>query len=79
MTTQFETGKFYGNDLTIEVIKRTKKTITIKTVAWGIQRVKVRNWNTETEGIHFKAWIVLASEIFDEDEARTIAFEKAYN
>jgi len=76
---QFETGKFYGNDLTIEVISRTEKTITIKTNAWGVKRVKVKKWNDDVESIFFKAWIILATEQFNADEAVKIAFEKAYN
>ena len=79
MTTQFESGKHYGNDLTIEILKRTEKTVTIKTVAWGVQRVKVREWTKGVEGIHYKAWIVIATENFDENEYVKIAFEKAYN
>jgi hypothetical protein len=79
MTTQFETGKLYGNDLTIEIVKRTEKTVTIQTVAWGEKRIKIKAWNDKTECVLFKAWIILATENFNEDEARTIAFEKAYN
>lgn len=61
----FETGKLYGNDLTIEIISRTEKTIVIKTQAWGVNRVKVREWNDSCEMISFKAWLILATEIFD--------------
>jgi hypothetical protein len=76
--TQFETGKQYGNDLIFTVIKRTEKTITIETTAWGISRVKVRNFNPNCEEIIFKAWMVSAGEEFNADEARQKAYERAY-
>lgn len=77
--TTFETGKSYGNDLTIKVISRTAKTITIETTAWGVCRVKVRNFNLNCESIHFKAWVIEATEEFNFEEAQRISFEKAYN
>ena len=43
MTTKFQTRKSYGNDLTIEILSRTAKTITIKS-SFGEQRVKVREY-----------------------------------
>lgn len=76
-TTKFEIGKSYGNDLTIEVISRTEKTITIKST-FGTQRVKVREWTKGTESISFKAWLIVATEEFDENEARNIFMENAY-
>ena len=41
---KFETKKSYGNDCTIEVLKRTEKTLIIKSV-FGTQRIKVKNLN----------------------------------
>lgn len=75
----FETGKFYGNDLTIEIISRTEKTVTIKTNAWGVKRVKIRDFYNGTESISFKAWIVCATENFDAEEATKISMYKAYH
>jgi len=75
----FKTGEIYGNDLTIEIIKRTEKTVTIKTNAWGISRVKIREFHNGIESIYFKAWIIDATEKYDFEEAKKISFEKAYN
>lgn len=61
---KFKTGNSYGNDLTIEIVKRTEKTATIKTT-FGEQRVKIRT-HGEMEYISFKCWLVYASEEFDE-------------
>ena len=79
MTTQFTTGNKYGNDLTIEVISRTAKTIKIKTTAWGEKRVKIKEYTDGVECIYFKAWIVTADELFNADESARISYEKAYN
>lgn len=75
--TTFKTGEFYGNDLTIEVISRTEKTITIKT-SFGTQRIKVKDYGTGTEYISFKCWLILATEDFNKEEAQAIALENAY-
>lgn len=75
---RFETGKQYGNDLTFTVIKRTEKTITIETTAWGVSRVKVRNYNPQCEQISFKAWMVSAGEEFNKEEATNNAYYRAY-
>jgi hypothetical protein len=77
--TAFESNKTYGNDLTIKVISRTEKTLTIETTAWGTKRVKVREYQKGVEAIYFKAWIITADEIFNAEEARQIAYERAYN
>ena len=77
--TKFETGKLYGNDLTIEVLKRTEKTITIKTNAWGVTRVKIREYTQGVEGISFKAWFITANENFDFEVAREISMYNAYH
>lgn len=77
--TTFETGKTYGNDFTFKVLKRTAKTITIECNAWGENRVKVRNFNSEVESIHFKAWVIDASELFDKEIATRLAYERSYN
>ena len=76
--TRFETGKQYGNDLTFTVIKRTEKTITINTMAWGVTRVKVRSYNPNCEQIIFKAWGVSAADCYDAEEATENAFYRAY-
>jgi hypothetical protein len=73
----FETSQSYGNDLTIKVIKRTSKTITIDT-SFGIQRIKVRGQENGLEYISFKCWLIYASDNFDMNEAVKIANEKAY-
>jgi hypothetical protein len=74
---KFEAGKEYGNDLTIEVISRTEKTITIKAGGFGTKRVKLKPDNG-VERIFFKCWIIEATELFDIDEARRIYNEYAY-
>ena len=74
----FTPGNFYGNDLTIEVVKRTAKTVTIKTQAWGEQRVKVRAYGDNNEAIFFKAWMILATDEFNKEEAAQNAYERAY-
>ena len=73
----FKTGKFYGNDLTIEIVKRTEKTATIKTT-FGEQRIKVSNYGEFNEVINFKCWQILATEDFDQEESLKISLEKAY-
>jgi len=75
-TTNFEIGKSYGNDLTMEVISRTEKQLTIKTV-FGTQKIKVRQSNNE-EYVFFKCWIVYASEAFDFEIAREISYYNSY-
>jgi len=67
---KFETGKEYGNDLTIKVISRTEKTLTIETNAWGVKRVKIKNYNQNAETISFKAWLIDANDSFDLEESR---------
>jgi hypothetical protein len=67
---KFETGKEYGNDLTIKVISRTEKTLTIETNAWGVKRVKIKNYNQNAETISFKAWLIDANDLFDLEESR---------
>ena len=75
--TKFETGKSYGNDLTLEVLKRTEKTITIKTT-FGTQRVKVRDYGNGVEAIMFKAWYITANEDFDFETAKEISMYNSY-
>jgi hypothetical protein len=72
----FEAGKEYGNDLTITVLSRSQKTITIKT-SFGIQRIKVRI-SGNVEQILFKCWLINATEIFDEKIALENAMYRAY-
>ena len=74
----FETGKSYGNDLTIKVLSRTAKMLTIETTAWGIKKVKSKEYQKGVEAIYFKAWIVIATELFNATEAAQIAMVKAY-
>ena len=75
--TTFETGKSYGNDLTIEVISRTEKTVTFKTTAWGVKRCRVKICGN-AEAIYFKAWGIYADEEFEFEKAVQIAYERAY-
>ena len=77
-TTKFETGKDYGNDLTFKVIKRTAKTLTIETQAWGVTRVKIREFQKGVEAIMFKAWYILATEDFNFGVAKEKSMERAY-
>jgi hypothetical protein len=72
----FEAGKEYGNDLTITVLSRSQKTITIKT-SFGVQRIKVRI-SGNVEQILFKCWLIDASEKFDEKIALENAMYRAY-
>jgi|TARA_R110000823_G_scaffold31321_1_gene89267 hypothetical protein len=74
----FETSKNYGNDLTIKVLKRTAKTVTIETTAWGVSKVKVRDYGNGSEYISFKAWLITSDDIFDSNEAKELAIERAY-
>ena len=75
--TNFKTGNFYGNDLTIEILKRTAKTATIKT-SFGEQRIKISQYGESNEVINFKCWQILATEDFDKEESLKITLEKAY-
>ena len=75
---QFKAGNSYGNDLTITIEKRTPKMATIKTTAWGSQRVKIYNAGTEQEYISFKAWLVYADETFDLEESKDNFYRNAY-
>lgn len=77
-TNKFQTGQKYGNDLTIEIVSRTEKTVTIKTTAWGVKRVKVHNYNGCQEAIYFKAWIITSDEIFNAEEACYNSMYKSY-
>lgn len=75
---KFEANKSYGNDLTIEVISRTEKMMTIKTNSWGVQRIKINHDNCG-EKIYFKCWVISAFENFDFEVARQISHEKYNN
>jgi hypothetical protein len=75
--TKFEINKAYGNDFTIEIISRTEKTITFKSV-FGIKRVKIRQFYNEKESISFKCWLICSEEIFNKKEAAQLQYEKAY-
>ena len=78
MNAQFETGKSYGNDLTLEIVKRTAKTATIKTV-FGEQRVKIKVCtNRNIEYISFKCWLIDSTDDFNEEDAQQVAMENAY-
>lgn len=77
-STTFKTGDLYGNDLTVKVISRTKKTVTIETTAWGVARVKIRDWGNGVEYISYKAWLITAAELFNKEEATRISHERAY-
>ena len=78
----FKAGKSYGNDLTIEIVKRTEKTATIKTQAWGEKRVKISSFvnagGSITERISFKAWLIHASEAYSKETASYISQRNAY-
>lgn len=74
---KFKVGKKYGNDLTIEVLKRTEKTITIKS-SFGVNRIKVRDYGNGIEAIMFKAWYILATEEFDFEKAKEISMYNSY-
>ena len=75
--TKFKIGQSYGNDLTMEIISRTKKTATIKTV-FGTQKIKIRNTSKNQETILFKCWLVGALDVFNEKEALEIAYYNAF-
>jgi hypothetical protein len=77
MTTKFQTSKLYGNDLTIEILSRTAKTVTIKS-SFGEQRVKVREYTKGVEAVMFKSWYILSTEDFNKKEAIEIANYNAY-
>lgn len=76
--TTFTAGQQYGNDLTIKVLSRTAKTVTIETTAWGIKRVKVREYQKGVESISFKAWLIVATETFNPVVAAQTTMENAY-
>lgn len=78
MTTQFETSKAYGNDLTVTVLSRTEKTVTIDTGAWGVKRIKVKEYTNGVECVYFKAWIITANELFNTEESLQNSLERAY-
>lgn len=77
MKATFEPGRKYGNEFTIEVIKRTAKFLTIKTV-FGTNRVKIRDCYQNAESISFKAWLIDATEAYNEEEAVRLSYERAY-
>ena len=74
----FEAGKSYGNDLTVEVISRTEKTITIKST-FGTNRVKVRNYHDDEETIIFRSWSIGAKDAFNKEKAQRNAMYRAYS
>jgi hypothetical protein len=79
--TKFENGQSYGNDLTIEIISRTEKTATIKTV-FGTQKIKIRPYLQNgqfNEAIYFKCWSVFATDLFDYKKAQEISYYNAYH
>lgn len=75
----FKSNTNYGNDLTIKVLKRTEKTLTIETTAWGVSKVKVRDYGNGSEYISFKAWLITSEETFNAEVAKDLAYERAYN
>ncbi len=77
-TATFETSKLYGNDLTIEVLKRTEKTVTIKTNSFGEKRVKIKEYMKGVECIYFKSWIITANESFCAKKSTEISMYNAY-
>lgn len=74
----FTAGQSYGNDLTIKVISRTAKTVTIETTAWGTSRVKIREFQKGHESIVFKAWSIGAEEQFNPTVAAQNSMYNAY-
>ncbi|SDT46939.1 hypothetical protein SAMN05192545_3915 [Maribacter dokdonensis] len=75
--TQFKVGNKYGNDLTIEVLKRTAKTITIKSL-FGEKRIKLREYTPGVECVYFRSWIITANEDYNADKAAEISMYNAY-
>ncbi len=75
---KFQANKSYGNDLTVTILKRTEKTVTIETRGWGVQRVKIRDYGNGVEAISFKAWYITATEDFNAEKATEIANYNAY-
>ena len=75
---KFELNKKYGNEFTIEIVKRTEKFVTIKS-SFGESRVKLRDYNQgQSECISFKCWLIDSFEQYDEEEAKRISYENAY-
>ena len=64
MRTEFKIGETYGDDLQIQVIKRTAKTITIKSI-FGTNKVRLASCYEPqgVEAISFKSWLIDAREI----------------
>jgi hypothetical protein len=75
--TTFETGQKYGNDLTIEIVKRTAKTVTIKS-NFGTQRFKIRGYYDGAESISCYSWLIDANEIFNAEVAAQEALDNSY-
>ena len=75
-TLKFEIGQKYGNDLITEVISRSEKFITIKSV-FGVNWVKI-NHDYIGEIVYFKCWSISSNELFDADTAREISYYNAY-
>lgn len=76
-TTNFEIGKSYGNDLTIDVLAKSKSFVTIKS-SFGTSRVKIYT-DKQGEKIFFKCWTISAYEVFDPEIAKKIFYQRMNN
>lgn len=80
---KFEIGKIYRGTsgvghISIEVIKRTEKTIVIKT-SFGENRVKINDYYKNAEGASFKSWAFDATDIYEEEQQVQDAYSAAYH
>lgn len=76
-TSRFETGKSYGNDLTVKVISRTDSFITFETNVWGLKKCKIKTdkWG---ERVFFKSWLIKACEPYDAVISERNFYDRAY-
>jgi hypothetical protein len=77
---KFKVGSEYAyGTTTFKVIKRTEKTITVETTAWGTMRCKVRNDFNDMESVFFKRWKhITANDLLNDDQFVKDLYTEAY-
>ena len=83
MKVKFEINKTYRGTsgighIDITVIKRTEKTIVVKT-SFGENRIKINDYYQNAEGACFKSWSFDATDIYSEDQMIQDAYHAAYH
>ena len=75
-------GKVYRGvsgvgSIDLTVVKRTEKSIYVKTV-FGTDLIRVKNYNNDEETVKFRSWYCGAKDIYTDEQKLKDAYYQAY-